>query len=77
MTALETLSWKAGRSFAKRHLAPEGSGETLCGLYAVESGPWSLTREPFDAFPRDPTSCRACLEVWLRNRGKELRREEA
>ena len=75
MTPLESLSWKQDRSFGKRHLAPAGDHKTLCGAIAVSRGPWGITREEFGAYANDPTSCRSCLEVWLRNRSKELHRK--
>lgn len=73
--ALEALAWRSGREWCAWHLAPEGTDETLCGLHAIKSGPWTISREPFGSFAMDPTSCRSCLEQWLRNRGKELHRD--
>lgn len=75
MTPLESLSWKSGRSFGLRHLVPVGEHRTLCGEVAQSRGPWGITREEFGSYANDPTSCRSCLEVWLRTRGKELHRE--
>lgn len=73
MTPLEALAWRSGRGWCAWHLAPEGTDTTLCGLTAVKSGPWTISREPFGSFAMDPTSCLNCLEAWLRNRGKELK----
>lgn len=75
MKPLESLSWKeGGPNFGKRHLAPEGTDETICGLIAPppDRRQWNKTREDFAAFANDPTSCLNCLEAWLRNRGREL-----